>query len=43
MGQDVIKSLTPGQQVVKVVHDELIELLGGQTTGLDLRAGRTRS
>ena len=38
MGQDVIKSLTPGQQVVKVVHDELIELLGGQTTGLDLRA-----
>jgi signal recognition particle subunit SRP54 len=29
IGQDVLKSLTPGQQVVKVVHDELVELLGG--------------
>ncbi|QLA20683.1 signal recognition particle protein [Desulfolutivibrio sulfoxidireducens] len=41
MGQDVLKSLTPGQQVVKIVHDELIELLGGQTTGLDLKARPT--
>src|SRR2546421_6601253 len=29
VGQDVLKSLTPAQQVVKVVHDELVELLGG--------------
>ena len=29
VGQDVLQSLTPGQQVVKVVHDELMELLGG--------------
>src|SRR3990172_5484307 len=29
VGQDVLQSLTPGQQVVKVVHDELVELLGG--------------
>jgi signal recognition particle subunit SRP54 len=29
LGQEVIESLTPGQQVVKVVRDELIELLGG--------------
>jgi len=29
LGQEVIQSLTPGQQVVKVVRDELIELLGG--------------
>jgi signal recognition particle subunit SRP54 len=29
IGQDVLTSLTPGQQVVKVVHDELVELLGG--------------
>src|SRR5215475_4818815 len=29
VGQDVLTSLTPGQQVVKVVHDELVELLGG--------------
>src|SRR3990172_11883906 len=28
-GQDVLKSLTPGQQVVKVVRDEVVELLGG--------------
>ena len=29
LGQDVLKSLTPGQQVVKIVKDELIDLLGG--------------
>ena len=29
LGQDVLKSLTPGEQVVKIVKDELIELLGG--------------
>lgn len=28
VGQDVLESLTPGQQVVKIVHEELIELLG---------------
>lgn len=29
LGQDVMKSLTPGQQVVKIVKDEMVELLGG--------------
>jgi signal recognition particle subunit SRP54 len=29
IGQDVLRSLTPGQQVVKVVRDELVDLLGG--------------
>jgi signal recognition particle subunit SRP54 len=29
IGQDVLKSLTPGQQVIKVVNDELTELMGG--------------
>ena len=29
VGQDVLRSLTPGQQVIKVVHEELVELLGG--------------
>ena len=29
LGQDVIKSLTPGQQVIKIVKDEMVELLGG--------------
>ncbi len=28
LGQDVLKSLTPGQQVIKIVKDELVELLG---------------
>ncbi len=28
VGQDVLESLTPGQQVIKIVHDELIELMG---------------
>ena len=32
LGQDVLKSLTPGQQVVKIVKDEMINLLGGQTS-----------
>ena len=29
LGEEVLKSLTPGQQVVKIVKDEMIELLGG--------------
>lgn len=34
LGVEVMKSLTPGQQVVKIVHDEMVELLGGQSTDL---------
>ena len=33
-GEAVLKSVTPGQQVVKIVHDELVELLGGENSGL---------
>ncbi len=29
IGQDVLRSVTPGQQVVKIVHDELVAMLGG--------------
>ena len=29
LGQDVLASLTPGQQVIKIVKDEMVELLGG--------------
>ncbi len=36
VGQEVVGSLAPGQQVIKVVHDQLVELLGGQTAGLEL-------
>ena len=34
LGQDVLKSLTPGQQVIKIVKDELIGLLGGTESKL---------
>ncbi|NVD43997.1 signal recognition particle protein [Qipengyuania atrilutea] len=30
IGQDVLRSVTPGQQVVKIVDDELVEMLGGE-------------
>ena len=30
VGEDVIRSVSPGQQVVKIVHDELVALLGGE-------------
>jgi signal recognition particle subunit SRP54 len=36
IGQDVIRSITPGQQVVKTVHDNLVELLGTQAEGLNI-------
>ena len=35
LGQDVLKSLTPGQQVVKIVRDEMTELLGGVTSRIN--------
>jgi signal recognition particle subunit SRP54 len=34
VGQSVLMSVTPGQQVVKIIHDELVKLLGEGTTGL---------
>ena len=34
LGEDVLKSLTPGQQVVKIVNDELTRLLGGSSSKL---------
>ena len=40
VGQEVLESLSPGQQVVKIVHEELIGLLGGTTAALDLK-GKT--
>jgi signal recognition particle subunit SRP54 len=35
-GQEVLTSLTPGQAVVKIVHDELVHLMGDANDGLDL-------
>lgn len=40
VGQDVMQSLTPGQQVIKIVHDELTQLMGGSAVPLRL-TGRT--
>src|SRR5437868_4085027 len=36
VGQEVLRSITPGQMVVKVVHDALVETLGSETAELDL-------
>jgi signal recognition particle subunit SRP54 len=36
VGEDVLQSLTPGQQVVKIVRDELAETMGGERTALRL-------
>src|SRR5260370_23093340 len=38
VGVDVIKSVTPGQMVVKIVHDQLIETLGASGESIDLNA-----
>src|SRR6266478_6561547 len=46
VGQEVVRSVTPGQMVVKIVHDHLVEVLGGSEPrrpggadgGLDLNA-----
>ena len=35
LGQEVLQSLSPGQQVVKIVHDELVETLGGSHVRLN--------
>jgi signal recognition particle subunit SRP54 len=40
LGQDVLRSLTPGQQVVKIVHEELTALMGAGASGLAF-AGRS--
>lgn len=34
VGQEILESITPGQQVVKIVHDRLIELMGGVSSQL---------
>ena len=36
VGQEVMDSLTPGQQLIKIVHQELIHLMGGEVSPLDL-------
>ncbi len=38
LGEDVLRSVTPGQQIVKIFHDELTALLGGNEAPLELSA-----
>jgi len=38
LGQEVISSLQPGQALVKIVHDELVQIMGEENEALDLRA-----
>jgi signal recognition particle subunit SRP54 len=38
LGQEVAQSLTPGQALVKIVHQELVQVMGQETQGLDLNA-----
>jgi len=38
LGQEILQSLTPGQAMVKLVHDELVQLMGVENEALDLKA-----
>ncbi len=38
VGQEILQSLTPGQALIKIVHDELVSIMGSQNEQLDLRA-----
>lgn len=39
VGQDVLTSLTPGQTVIKIVNDEMVKLMGSETTEITLLSG----
>ncbi len=39
VGEDVLGSLTPGQMVIKIVNEELVKLMGSETTEIKLRPG----
>lgn len=41
LGEDVLLSVSPAQQMVKIVHDQLVEFLGGESAPFDLQKGRT--
>jgi len=36
IGAEVVQSVQPGQQIIKIIHDELVDLLGSTNAGLDL-------
>jgi len=38
LGQEVVQSVQPGQQIIKIIHDELVVLLGSENAGLDFKS-----
>src|SRR6202012_3713725 len=36
IGAEVVQSIHPGQQIIKIIHDELVDLLGSQNAALNL-------
>src|ERR1700684_41905 len=42
VGENVIRSVTPGQQVIKIVHDVLVETLGSDNAALNLGSAPPR-
>ncbi len=43
IGEDVMKSLTPGQMVIKIVNEELVSLMGGEAAELELLPGMAKT
>lgn len=41
IGEDVMNGLNPGQMVIKIVHDEMVKLMGSEMTDIPLQGGRT--
>ena len=37
LGQEVLKSVNPSQMMVKIVHDELVDLMGGDKTDINIK------
>ena len=42
IGQDVMNGLNPGQMVIKIVNEEMIKLMGSETTEIAFRPGKER-
>ena len=41
VGQDVMNGLNPGQMVIKIVNEEMVKLMGSETTEITLTAGKS--
>ncbi|NUP90987.1 MAG: signal recognition particle protein [Candidatus Sumerlaeia bacterium] len=43
VGAEVIRGVNPGQQIVKIVHDELVEMMGGKGEALDIKPDKVNA